>query len=250
MSLYTADKIQLHTPGEWQKEAFQQFESKMSDPVHLFPCIPATIGFKLGQFRYGFINNDPRSEQAADELAELLTAYGEQSHSFGNYTSLIAFFHTPENIKENYNVADYRGLFWDVLSKVSSKDPTEWPEHIPSDPHHHVWEYCYGGEQYFMYCATPAHEKRQSRYFPYFIFAITPRWVLTQFNAKPQAAVQIKAKIRERITAYDELDIHPDLHFYGSEDNYEWKQYFLNDDNTSTKDSKCPFAHLYLKKQH
>lgn len=248
MLLFEKEKLNTLSLGKWQQDAFQLFESKMTDKTHKFPCIPATIGFKLNHFRYGFLS-DPRSDQAADELAELLSMYGEQSQAFGKYTSLIAFFETPPDIQKNYQVSDYRQLFWDVLSKVSSRDHEEWPSHIPTDPHHHVWEYCYAGEQYFMYCATPAHDHRQSRYFPYFIYAITPRWVLTEFNSNAQTAAQLKSKIRERIEAYDEVGIHPDLQSYGSQDNYEWKQYFLNDDNTSTAESKCPFAHLHLKKQ-
>lgn len=248
MIMFDKDILRTMSLEKWQEDAFSHFESKMTDTTHKFPCIPATVGFKLNHFRYAFLS-DPRSDQVADELAELLNMYGKKSHAFGNYTSLIAFFDTPEDMQKKYQVSDYRQLFWEVLSKVSSRDQEEWPQHIPADPHHHVWEYCYAGEQYFMYCATPGHERRQSRYFPYFIYAITPRWVLTQFNSNRQAVSQMKTKIRERIEAYDEIGIHPDLQSYGSQDNYEWKQYFLNDDNTSTVESKCPFAHLQLKKQ-
>ena len=96
-----------------------------------------------------------------------------------------------------------------------------------------MWEFCYHGEQYFMYCATPAHINRKSRHFPYFMLAITPRGVLERFNTSPHRAAKIKEKIRERLAEYDSISIHPDLNTYGKDDNHEWKQYFLRDEDTT-----------------
>ncbi|OXM83427.1 YqcI/YcgG family protein [Paenibacillus rigui] len=245
------DKLDLEDRAplkeDWGYDAFRQFAAKLSDTTHKFPCIPATVGFKLNHFRYAFLS-DPRTENASVELAQILKQFGDQCKHFGKYTSLITFFQTPEDLIQAYTVDQYRNLFWSLLNTVNELDPEEWPSHIPMDPHHHVWEFCYGGEQYFMYCATPAHQLRQSRHFPYFIFAITPRWVLVEFNSAPEAAAQVKSKIRERITAYDNIGIHPDLNLYGSEHNFEWKQYFLSDDTSSSAASRCPFHHLHLKK--
>ncbi|WP_310832117.1 YqcI/YcgG family protein [Paenibacillus pedocola] len=246
MLLYDNEHMEHSSLGGWKEKAYRLFSEKMSDSEHKFPCIPATIGYKSNHFRYIFLS-DPRKEQASEELAYSLSAYGEQSKDIGKYTSLIAFFETPEDLTVEYQVKEYQALFWKVLSQVSARDEQPWPEHIPLDPDQNVWEYCFGNEQYFMYCATPAHKRRQSRHFPYFIFAITPRWVLTQFNKNAAAAAQIKKKIRERITEYDETGVHPDLNFYGSEDNFEWKQYFLSDDDLPAA-GKCPFAHLHMKK--
>ncbi|MFC4779052.1 YqcI/YcgG family protein [Paenibacillus sp. GCM10023252] len=245
MRIYdTKDMMTL--PAGWQADAHAAFAAKLSNTAHLFPCIPATIGLKLGQFRYAFLS-DPRSKQAAKELAQILEQYGPISRDCGRYTSLIAFFATPDDLVDATGVDGYRRLFWNILSEVSEHDSAPWPEHIPKDPHHHVWEYCYGGEQYFMYCATPAHKLRQSRSFPYYIFAITPRWVLVEFNAHAEGAAHVKHNIRERIVKYDETGIHPDLNLYGSQENFEWKQYFLSDDDSSP--AKCPFAHLHAMKR-
>ena len=228
---------------KWQYDAFKCFKEKLSDINNPFPCIPATIGFKLNHFRYVFLG-DPRLKETPAELAGMLKKYGQKSKSFGHYTSLIAIFHTPEDLIRKYTIEDYRLLFWSLLSEIRTLDEIEWPSHIPRDPEHHVWEYCFGGEQYFMYCATPSHKKRRSRYFPYFIFAITPRWVLEQFNLKIESANKIRKNIRNRIVNYDKVEIHPDLHLYGSEENFEWKQYFLSDDLSSS--SKCPFSFFHI----
>ncbi|KOP82983.1 YqcI/YcgG family protein [Cytobacillus solani] len=230
---------------QWQYEAFKHFKEKMSDTNGPFPCIPATIGFKLNHFRYGFLG-DPRLKETSAELAELLKTFGQNSKSFGHYTSLIAIFHTPEDLIRKYSLADYRLLFWSLLSEISKLDEREWPPHIPRDPEHHVWEYCFGGEQYFMYCATPSHKKRKTRHFPYFIFAITPRWVLVEFNSAIESAKKMREKIRERIVNYDTIEIHPDLNLYGSKGNFEWKQYFLSDDLSTP--SRCPFTSFHADK--
>ncbi|WP_019640152.1 YqcI/YcgG family protein [Paenibacillus fonticola] len=224
----------------WKYDAYRQFALKLADTEYLFPCIPATIGFKRGQFRYGFVS-DPRRDEAVAELAGLLGSFGEESRSFGKYTSLILFFETPQELVERSNVEEYRNIFWRLLRKVRELDDRDWPEHIPTDPHDPLWEYCFNQEQYFVYSATPAHRLRQSRHFPYFIMAITPRWVLVEFNASGEAAAHIRTKIRERILVYDAAGIHPDLNSYGSDNNFEWKQYFLGDDSAPSA-SRCPFS--------
>jgi FPC/CPF motif-containing protein YcgG len=136
-------------------------------------------------------------------------------------------------------VEEFEQLFWQQLNGLREKDNQEWPQHIPEDPHSPIWEFCYNGEPYFMYCASPAHKNRKSRHFDYFMLAITPRWVLQEFNSSASNAAKIKSHIRNRLSLYDSIDVHPDLNSYGNKDNYEWKQYFLRDDETSL--SKCPF---------
>lgn len=129
--------------------------------------------------------------------------------------------------------------FWEQLNGISKLDEMEWPTHIPIDPQNPLWEFCYHNEQYFMFCGTPAHQNRQSRYSSHFMLAITPRWVLEEFHSVPSIVAKIKPEIRKRLEKYDSISIHPDLNSYGEEDNFEWRQYFLHDDETSL--SKCPF---------
>ncbi|WP_282155877.1 YqcI/YcgG family protein [Cytobacillus gottheilii] len=241
--LYTDAPSHREVLDDWERTALEQFSEKMSDKTKPFPCIPATIGFSKNQLRYGFIG-DPRNEETLYELAAILGKFTRESKHFGPYTSLIIFYQTPVDLKETYTVEDYEQLFWEQLSGLSAVDAEEWPEDIPVDPHHPIWEFCFNGEKYFMYCATPAHVSRQSRHFDNMMLAITPRWVLQEFNKKEKFACSIKKKVRERLTKYDDATIHPDLNSYGSEDNFEWRQYFLRDDDTSL--SKCPY-HRMLK---
>lgn len=228
---------------QWERSALEAFEAKMEDKDKPFPCIPATIGFATNQVRYGFIS-DPGELKSIFELGNLLETYTEQSKSFGKYTSLIVFYEVTENAKNTYTVEEFEQLFWKQLGGLSGIDGMEWPERIPTDPHDPLWEFCFHGEKYFMYCATPAHKNRQSRHFDTMMLAITPRWVLEEFGKNESFAKNIKKQVRKRLAKYDSIEIHPDLNSYGSDDNFEWRQYFLRDDDTSL--AKCPF-HQFMK---
>ncbi|MHC0039404.1 YqcI/YcgG family protein [Pseudoneobacillus sp. C159] len=239
--LYQDDPAARPQLEDWKKSALENFSMKMSNKNNPFPCIPATIGFTKNQLRYSFIG-DPRDPSTIMELAEAIKAFSKTSRDSGPFTSLIVFYETPEEMISTYRVEDYENLFWYHLSGVSAIDPYEWPEEIPTNPHDPLWEFCYNGEKYFMYCATPAHKNRQSRHFDVMMLAITPRWVLQDFNKQPKLAARIKKQVRKRLEAYDSAPIHPDLNSYGMDDNFEWKQYFLRDDDRSL--SKCPFHRM------
>ncbi|RXJ04115.1 YqcI/YcgG family protein [Anaerobacillus alkaliphilus] len=226
----------------WQNDAYDSFAKKMSDKEHLFPCIPATQGFRLNHFRFAFIL-DPREEKAVEELATLLKEYSETSRDTGNFSSLIVLFETPLDLIQEYSVEDYEALFWSLLNRVSELDEIQWPDHIPTEADNNIWEFCFHGQQYFVYCGTPAHKQRESRRTDVFTLAITPRWVLDEFNRSPELSQKIKDNIRTRLEAYDSAPAHPELKKYGQDDNYEWKQYFLRDDETAL--SECPFHKLW-----
>lgn len=238
MNIVTNETIHQMVLKAWQNDAMSKFKERMTDREKPFPCIPATTGYTLNQFCYGFVSN-PKNPRASKELAQLLKEYSNIYKSIGSYTSLIIFFEAIQDNEVQTSVEQYELLFWEQLNHLSNLDEMEWPSHIPTDPIQSMWEFCFHGDQYFMYCATPAHLNRNSRYFPYFMLAITPRWVLEKFASSPIYTEKIKTKIRDRLTNYDSISIHPDLNTYGQKDNYEWKQYFLRDDETTL--SKCPF---------
>jgi FPC/CPF motif-containing protein YcgG len=222
----------------WQYKIIQQFKNKMTDKSKPFPCIPAIQAYTLGHLRYGFVG-DPRHNKSSIELASLLKEYSQHSREYGLYTTLIIFFYTPDNLIKNSNVVDFEKLFWKQLNNLHDLDVKNWPQDIPIDPEDPKWEFSFLGEKYFMYCATPSHNIRNSRYFPCMMMAITPRWVLRKFNTNEKVSGKIKERIRKRLANYDTTEIHPSLKSYGKNDNYEWKQYFLRDDNSELP--KCPF---------
>lgn len=242
--IFDHSAFQRNQLQQWEKTALEKFETRMKDNKRPFPCIPATIGFNMNHLRYGFVG-DPRTSSAIHDVVYLLSDYTKAAREYGKFTSLIIFYETPQDLRDTHTVEMYEQLFWQQLRRLCEHDEMEWPNHIPIDPHNPIWEFCYNGEPFFMYCATPSHQNRKSRYFDYFMLAITPRWVLQEFLKHENLAKRIKGQIRKRLENYDSIMIHPDLNSYGNPNNYEWRQYFLRDDETSL--SQCPF-HQILKK--
>lgn len=244
--LYDKQRIEndLEALLPWQRTAYRSFTSMIEDKENAYPCIPAVQGYKANNLRFCFAG-DPRQTRSVKVMAEALKEYGTCSRDTGPYASLVVFFETSDTLLSQYQVEDYRQLFWSVLNTMTTFDEKDWPEDIPQDPDHHQWEFCFDGEPYFAFCATPSHEKRKSRHFPYFILAFQPRWVFEAINDSTKLGLQMKKAIRNRLKNYDGIPAHPDLKWYGTEDNHEWKQYFLSDEEDTP--SKCPFMRLKNK---
>ncbi len=225
---------------DWKKCAYQQFSNMMCSESHPYPCVPGKMGFLDDSLRFGFAAS-PLEEKSYEQLATLLKEYGEVSRNTGKYASLVVFFegHDVKSIEE------YQDMFWTLLNKVHQRDEAEWPEEIPTDPDNQAWEFCFDGEPYFCFCATPAHRLRKSRSFPYFMLAFQPRWVFDEINATTSLGQKLKKVIRNRLVNYDGIKPHTALKWYGEQDNYEWKQYFLDEEDTTS--SKCPFMAMKNK---
>ncbi|MCA0173804.1 YqcI/YcgG family protein [Bacillus sp. RAR_GA_16] len=223
---------------EWQRDVYAQFSAMLEDGEKPYPCIPGKQGFHQDHLRFGFVE-DPTKSITCAQLATLLKEYGEVARDTGKYASLVVFFDSRTLVDQKVDVEQYQSYFWSLLNKVHELDEKPWPEDIPTDPHDPKWEFCFNGEPYFAFCATPAHQVRKSRQFPCFLIAFQPRWVFDEINAETIFGQKLKKAIRQRLVSYDGIPAHPALKWYGQQDNYEWEQYFLSDDEASL--SKCPF---------
>ncbi|MBX0357446.1 YqcI/YcgG family protein [Halobacillus sp. Nhm2S1] len=244
--LYTKEEIENHANDLelWQLEVYQQFSNMMTQRENPYPCVPGIQGFMKNMLRFGFVG-DPRTDESTDQLALLLKQYGEISRATGNYASLVIFCDTRTLLDEQTTMDEYEEVFWTLLNVTHSKDPSPWPENIPKNPEDPAWEFCFNGEPYFAFCATPVHKLRNSRSFPCMLLAFQPRWVFDEINDSTPFGRKIKKVIRKRLEEYDGIPTHPALKWYGQKDNHEWKQYFLKDDDSSL--SKCPFMALKNK---
>lgn len=237
MELYTKSWMDEHGEEmeDWHRIVYAQFAAMLGDGEKPYPCIPGKQGFHQDHLRFGFVE-DPTKSMASVQLATLLKEYGEVARDTGKYASLVVFFDSRTLLGD---VDQYQSCFWSLLNKVHELDEEPWPADIPTDPHNPKWEFCFNGEPYFAFCATPAHQIRKSRQFPCFLIAFQPRWVFDEINAETTFGQKLKKAIRQRLVSYDGIPAHPALKWYGQQDNYEWEQYFLSDDESSL--SKCPF---------
>ena len=88
---------------------------------------------------------------------------------------------------------------------------------------------------------TPAHEQRQSRRASNFTIAVQPKWVFTNLFKTPEKREKAVQAVRKLMSAYDKVDISPDLAAYGDEGATEAHQYYLLDKNET---SECPYDDL------
>ncbi|MBA2175678.1 YqcI/YcgG family protein [Halobacillus locisalis] len=248
MHLLTKSSIEQQASSlePWEQSAFDYFKQMMLDRKHPYPCVPGIQGFLEDSLRYGFAGN-PKSYKTAEQLASLLKAYGKISRDTGRYASIVVFFDT-QDIERATSISSYQEIFWTLLSRVHELDEEPWPDDISTCPEDPSWEFCFDGEPYFAFCATPAHSERKSRHSPHFLIAMQPRWVFHDIHDGTSYGRKLKAAIRKRLEEYDERPAHPALKWYGQKDNLEWQQYFLQDDDTIP--SKCPFKAMMQRNQN
>ncbi|CAG9621591.1 YqcI/YcgG family protein [Sutcliffiella rhizosphaerae] len=229
-SLYTFNNIQ-----HWGHKVFDDFTKDMLSNTRPFPCVLGVEGFRQGALRFAFIESTS-SNESIHKLGTELKNYLQTARSLGKNTSFVSFF-KPEALK---TLEEYEAQFWDVLNALHHLDEKKWPNHIPTDPDHYLWEFSFWDEPMFVVCNTPAHEKRVSRKASTFMITFQPRWVFEGINGNTVVGKQLQKKVRERMEGYDSIAPHPALNWYGNEDTREWRQYFLMDDNNM--DAKmCPF---------
>ncbi|WP_340968905.1 YqcI/YcgG family protein, partial [Bacillus sp. PPSBB_11] len=66
-----------------------------------------------------------------------------------------------------------------------------------------------------------------------------------KLNGSTKFGQKMSQLVRKRLKAYDQVDVHPSLKWYGDPTNHEWKQYFLPDEEAEKPASaKCPFTAL------
>jgi len=219
--------------SSWQSVMFSEFEAQMSSESRPFPCIFGVTGYRADQLRYLFL--DPFD---VESLGNQLAHYVTESRSLGPNTSLVVFTRPrPVQTLDTY----YRKM-WLTLDQLARLDKSAWPETIPEQIDHPMWEFSFAGEPIFVVCSTPAHVMRQSRRSSAFMLTFQPRWVFEKILGTEKAASAAFAEVRKRLIPYDSTSPSPLLGRYGNNDGREYQQYFLPDDNNA--EAGCPFAKL------
>jgi len=221
----------------WQSVMFSEFEAQMSSEARPFPCVFGVAGYRQDQLRYLFL--DPFDVEI---LGAQLAQFVAESRSHGPNTSLIVFTRPrPVQTLDAY----YRKM-WLTLDQLARLDKSPWPETIPEQIDHPMWEFSFAGEPIFVVCSTPAHVMRQSRRSSAFMLTFQPRWVFEKILGTEKAAAAAFAEVRKRLIPYDTTSPSPLLGRYGATDGREYQQYFLADDNHT--EAGCPFAKLAQNK--
>ncbi len=226
-----------HAVSSWQSVMFSEFEAQMSSESRPFPCIFGVTGYRADQLRYLFL--DPFEVEV---LGAQLAHFVGESRSLGPNTSLVVFTR-PRPVQ---TLGAYYRKMWLTLDQLARLDKSPWPETIPEQVDHPMWEFSFAGEPIFVVCSTPAHVMRQSRRSSAFMLTFQPRWVFEKILGTEKAASAAFAEVRKRLIPYDSTSPSPLLGRYGNNEGREYQQYFLPDDNHA--ETGCPFAKLAQSK--
>ena len=230
--------ITIGETPEWGTGSAAKFLEAVLSSTDLFPCTFAVAAARKSTLRLGYIDGTDRQDDWAS-LPDLLRRYLEEYRSLSKETSLVVLFR-PEG--RPLSMDAYRDRFWAVLRYLVAKDSQPWPEDLPNDPDEPMWEFAFGGTPIFVVCNTPVHDRRRSRHADQFMITFQPRWVFEGLEAESPRGAAARRTIRARLRKYDTVEPSPHLGSYGAAENREWRQYFIDDDNTpAAEGERCPF---------
>lgn len=238
---YRLDALELaaehvRNTQHWTHKTIQHFRNILANPD--FPCLFGRKAVAGESCHILFA----RAEQLADDIAQGLAEYVRTiapvpvKQRIGS--PLVVFLETAADS----SLAEQQALAWKVLRGVHARDPHPWPQAIPADPHDSGWSFCYAGMALFINMNFPGHHQMKSRNLGNHItFVINPRENFDEVaNAGTESGKRIRARIRERVQHYNDGVMPDSLGFFGQADNFEWKQYQLQEAG-SLNPSRCPF---------
>lgn len=233
-SLLLASRDMVGSKGghpDWLKGVYNAFQGYVVQPE--FPCDFGTSAALRGHLRYSYT-------QAKDlsQLPNTLSDFLRLSRSHPRTRHALVLFEEPE-IRE-LSLEEYRDRFWEILQYLHDKDPMEWPAQTPRAVDDPQWEFSFGGDSMFVFGSSPAYHLRRSRNLgPSLVLLFQPRRVFHGIEGGTTSGIAARERIRRKLRDYDDVADHPDMGAYSDESSYEWKQYFIPDDNQRVAGS-CP----------
>ncbi|RNA66135.1 YqcI/YcgG family protein [Alteribacter keqinensis] len=222
----------------WITKEFATFEKLVSEPS--FPCYFGKHGLIQDELRYSYIEKDNWAH-LPDTMRSFLSLL-KRDPSVRRGLFLFA------EQGENETIEEFRKEFWDILQYLHKEDHKPWPEHIPEDPDHHLWTFCFDGEPIFAFGNAPAYVQRKTRNLGNaLVIGFQPRLIFEGLEGTEPNGINSREAVRKRVEVWDQLPKHPDISHYGDETHHEWKQFFIGDDCEPIK-SKCPFHHIQKNK--
>ncbi|WP_408959589.1 YqcI/YcgG family protein [Natrinema sp. 74] len=228
--------------ADWKATRYRTFRETMTDEAAPYPCYFAVEAQRKGDFRYVFPES-PIDEEALAELVEPLTEFLERYERFGEYPSLVVLFRPPEEdpaVADEPSTEAYKRQFWSVLRYLQANDPEPWPASVPTDPDHPKWQYCFAGEPTFLVGRAPFYERRRSRFTPHGLeITVQPWGIFEGLTGLDDDGQEARTIIRDRLAAYDDVEMHPDAGDFVDSRKREWKQYMLPETNAESV-ARCP----------
>ena len=199
-----------------------------------YPCHLGRQAFQRGQLLTTYATMDD-----LHPLAHALAFFLDNTpRSRGGRHLLCAFIQSAVGSTH----LDHDRRFWRVLQYLHDQDPKPWPAAFPTSPHDPAWEFCFNGEALFVFGAAPTHVLRPSRNLgEHLTMLFQPRSVFLDMAGGTPAGIVARSRIRDRLHAWDLAAPHPSMGDYGDPSNFEWRQYFVPDDDSDLH-PVCPLS--------
>jgi hypothetical protein len=214
---------------EWKLQAYETYRTKLRTAD--FPCFFGQSGEIRGEMIYTFLSKH-RPRQVVREMQKFVTLLDTSEFE---RCSLVAFCEPDSAVSSH---ADFVDRFWELLQVLHEHDRHPALAQTPDDP---LWEFSFEGCEMFVVGSSPTYKQRRSRNLgPSIVLIFQPRRLFIDPATSQPIAAEVRHRIHQRMLAYDAMQVHPDIGFYGQPNNREWKQYTLPDDN-APEAGGCPF---------
>jgi FPC/CPF motif-containing protein YcgG len=224
---------------DWFAGAHAEFRDTLLGDAG-YPCHLGVISERTDQ-NWFTVLDESRPGLGTGELAGTLNDFVPLARSGPARQSLVVLVGPP---RRQPDLAQHTAQFWAVLRQLSRHDPQPWPAGRPLDPGLPDWQWCFAGEPWFVFGASPGFRQRRSRNVGRcltMVFQLVER-VFEGLSGSSAAGQAAKRQIRGRLAHYDLVGPHPHLGDAEHSSVYKWRQYFLPDDNRIFGERACPWT--------
>lgn len=218
---------------EWFEGAYRGLRKIILGTSPLFPCYFASIAERHGSCTYSFLKRG--EELDPNVLYKIIEDFLLVAKDLRPFPVLALFVQT-EGITKSLEEDEI--LFWEIINNINKTrtDSRSAAEANPSSPH---WLLKYKDIPIFVTGHSPYYKNRLSRFADQCLtLVIQEKKNLKRISEDPNRIREVMGQIREFVDEYDTIPRCPLLGFYGNENVFDWKQFWLPDSN-DIEDTPC-----------
>jgi FPC/CPF motif-containing protein YcgG len=225
---------------DWFPEVYEAFAARMLSRSEDYPCHFGVQGQQRGHNWFSVFDERSPGRYDIPALAGTLRAFQHRARTGPTRQSLVVFAGPPEPVA---TLAAHHERFWRILADLSFVDSSQWPDGFAADPAHPRWQWCFGGEPWFVFACSPAYRRRRSRDVgPCLTLVLQTARVFEGIGGSTVAGKAAKRLVRQRLARFDSVPVHPHLGDPRMSSEHKWRQYALPDDSTVLAPDRCPIS--------
>jgi FPC/CPF motif-containing protein YcgG len=224
---------------DWFASAHAEFRATLLAEAG-YPCHFGVTGERTDHNWFTALDQS-RPGLGTAELAGTIEDFVPIARAGSPRQSLVVLVGPPQRQPD---LARHAAQFWAVLRQLSRHDQQSWPVGRSLDPGLPDWQWCFAGQPWFVFGASPGYQHRHSRNVGRcltMVFQLVDR-VFEGLSGSSPAGQAAKRQIRGRLAGYDLASPHPHLGDAEHSSTYKWRQYFLPDDSRVLDEQDCPWT--------